>query len=47
VLLEIRSALRGRTPQEIATLVPGGVDALQALAARGAVVMRGYRYFAA
>jgi hypothetical protein len=48
VMLEIRSALRGRTPEEIARVVPGGVDrALAALVARGAAVKRGVRYFPA
>ena len=48
VLLELRSALRGRTPEEIARVVPGGVDgALAALVARGAAVKRGVRYFPA
>jgi len=47
-MLEIRSALRGRTPEEIARVVPGGVDrALTALVARGAAVKRGVRYFPA
>ena len=48
VLLELRSALRGRTPEEIARVVPGGVDgALAALVARGSAVKRGVRYFPA
>jgi len=47
VLLEVRSALRGRTLNEIAGLVPGGAAALEALAAKGAVVRRGQRYFPA
>ena len=48
VLLEIRSALRGRTPDEIARVVPGGADrALAALVARGAAIQRGTRYFPA
>jgi hypothetical protein len=48
VLLELRSALRGRTPEEIARVVPGGADrALAALVARGAAVKRGVRYFPA
>jgi len=48
VLLELRSALRGRTPEEIARVVPGGADrALAALVARGAAVQRGTRYFPA
>jgi hypothetical protein len=48
VLLEIRSALRGRAPEEIARLVPGpSDDALRSLVARGAVVRRGARYFPA
>ena len=48
VLLELRSALRGRTPEEIARIVPGGADrALAALVARGAAVKRGVRYFPA
>jgi hypothetical protein len=48
VLLELRSALRGRTPAEIAQVVSGGADrALAALVARGAAVQRGTRYFPA
>ena len=48
VLLEIRSALRGRTPDEIARVVPDGGDrVLAALVARGAAVKRGVRYFPA
>ena len=48
VLLEIRSALRGRTPDEIARIVPDGGDrVLAALVARGAAVKRGVRYFPA
>jgi len=47
VLLEIRSALRGRTREEIGELVPRGAAALEALLARGAVVRRGQRYFPA
>ncbi len=48
VMLELRSALRGRTPEEIARVVPGGADrALAALVARGAAVKRGVRYFPA
>jgi len=48
VLFEIRAALRGRTPVEIARLVPGdAVGALHSLVARGAVVLRGARYFPA
>jgi hypothetical protein len=48
VLLEIRSALRGRAPEEITRLVPGPSDnALRSLVARGAVVRRGARYFPA
>jgi hypothetical protein len=48
VLLELRSALRGRTPEEIARVVPGGADrALATLVARGAAVKRGVRYFPA
>jgi hypothetical protein len=48
VLLELRSALRGRTPEEISQVVPGGADrALAALVARGAAVQRGTRYFPA
>jgi hypothetical protein len=48
VLLEIRSALRGRTAEEIDAAVPGGSAAsLRALAARGAVVLRGRRWFPA
>jgi hypothetical protein len=48
VLLELRSALRGRTPEEIARIVPGGADrALATLVARGAAVKRGVRYFPA
>ncbi len=48
VLLELRSALRGRSPEEIARVVPGGADrALAALVARGAAVQRGARYFPA
>jgi hypothetical protein len=48
VLLEIRSALRGRTPEEIARVLPGGADrVLAALVARGAAVKRGVRYFPA
>jgi hypothetical protein len=48
VLLELRSALRGRTPEEIARVVPGGADrALAALVARGDAVRRGARYFPA
>jgi hypothetical protein len=47
-LLEIRSALRGRTPEEIARVVPGGADrVLAALVTRGAAVKRGVRYFPA
>ena len=47
-LLELRSALRGRSPEEIARVVPGGADrALAALVARGAAVQRGARYFPA
>jgi hypothetical protein len=46
VLQEVRSALRGRTPEEITRLVPGpSDDALRSLVARGAVVRRGARYF--
>jgi hypothetical protein len=48
VLLELRSALRGRTPDEISRVVPGGADrALAALVARGAAIQRGARYFPA
>ncbi len=48
VMLELRSALRGRTPEEIARVVPGSADrALAALVARGAAVRRGVRYFPA
>jgi hypothetical protein len=48
VLLEIRSALRGRSQDEIAAVVPSGADrALASLVARGAVVRRGARYFPA
>jgi len=48
VLLELRSALRGRTPDEISRVVPGGADrALAALVARGAAIQRGVRYFPA
>jgi hypothetical protein len=48
VLLELRSALRGRTPDEIARIVPVGADrALATLVARGAAVKRGVRYFPA
>jgi len=48
VLLELRSALRGRTPEEISRVVPGGADrALAALVARGAAIQRGARYFPA
>jgi hypothetical protein len=48
VLLELRSALRGRTPEEIARIVPGGADrALATLVARGVAVKRGMRYFPA
>ena len=47
VLLEIRSALRGRTREEIGELVPCGDAALEGLLARGAVVRRGQRYFPA
>ena len=48
VLLEIRSALRGRTPEEIARVLPVGADrVLAALVARGAAVKRGVRYFPA
>ena len=47
VLVEVRSALRGRTPEEIAAAVPGGAEALRVLEARGHVVMRGHRYFPA
>ncbi len=48
VLLELRSALRGRTPDELSQVVPGGADrALATLVARGAAVQRGTRYFPA
>ncbi len=48
VLLEVRSALRGRSSDEIARTVPGDADgALRSLVARGAVVRRGQRYFPA
>jgi HEAT repeat protein len=48
VLLEIRSALRGRSADEIARAVPGDAEgALRSLVARGAVVLRGLRYFPA
>jgi hypothetical protein len=48
VLMEVRSALRGRSPEEIARLVPGpSDDALRSLVARGAVVRRGARFFPA
>lgn len=48
VMLEIRSALRGRSVEEIARLVPGpSAHALRVLEGRGAVVRRGTRYFPA
>jgi HEAT repeat protein len=48
VLLEIRSALRGRSSDEIARNVPGDAGgALRSLVARGAAVLRGVRYFPA
>jgi len=48
VLLEIRSALRGRSADDIARAVPGDAEgALRSLVARGAVVLRGLRYFPA
>ncbi|HET8722698.1 MAG TPA: HEAT repeat domain-containing protein [Anaeromyxobacteraceae bacterium] len=46
-LLELRSALRGRTPEEVARVVPGGDRALDSLVVRGAAVRRGARYFPA
>ena len=48
VLLEVRSALRGRSSEEISRVVPTDSDrALATLVARGAVVVRGARYFPA
>jgi HEAT repeat protein len=51
VLAEVRAALRGRTTAEIADSIaaaPGAVDgAIRALAAQGAVVARGARFYAA
>jgi hypothetical protein len=48
VLLEIRSALRGRTQEELSRVLPVGSErAIATLLARGAVVQRGPRYFPA
>ena len=48
VLLELRSALRGRTLDEVAGVVPGDAGgALDRLVVRGVAVRRGTRYFPA
>jgi hypothetical protein len=48
VLLEVRSALRGRTVEDVARAVPGdAAGALRTLEAAGAVVLRGARWFPA
>ncbi len=50
VVAEIRAALRGRTLDELAAVVPGGRPAaevaLRSLIARGALTQRGARFFA-
>ncbi|HZY03283.1 MAG TPA: HEAT repeat domain-containing protein [Anaeromyxobacteraceae bacterium] len=50
VVAEIRAALRGRTLDELAAVVPGGRPAaevaLRSLTARGALTRRGARFFA-
>jgi hypothetical protein len=51
LLVEVRAAIRGRTPGELAQLTGGGPDAVNAacelLVARGEVVRRGQKYFMA
>ncbi len=49
IVVEVRSALRGRTPDEIAAALPAGTAAVQAalsaLVARGTLAQRGSRFF--
>jgi hypothetical protein len=48
VLLELRSALRGRTADDITRVVPGASGgALATLVVRGLAVQRGPRFFPA
>jgi hypothetical protein len=49
VVAELRAALRGRSLDELAAVVPGGRPAaevaLRSLVARGALAQRGARFF--
>jgi hypothetical protein len=49
IVVEVRSALRGRTPDELAAALPAGTAAVQAalsaLVARGTLAQRGSRFF--